>query len=89
MLEKIEELYASTGLPFRKIFGHHPETYIGPWFDYLFSSEQELRGILAGTGWALRRHLDDEDGVYIAVLEKEQWIVENKLYFGIIWAVRI
>jgi SAM-dependent methyltransferase len=42
-----------------------------PWFDYLFLSEDELRGLLDGTGWMLARRIEDDGPVYIAVIEKE------------------
>ena len=42
-----------------------------PWFDYLFLSEEELRGLLEGTGWQLSRMVEGER-TYVAVLEKFQ-----------------
>ncbi len=41
-----------------------------PWFDYLFLSEEELRDLLAGTGWTLARMIEDGSSLYVAVLEK-------------------
>jgi SAM-dependent methyltransferase len=41
-----------------------------PWFDYLMVSPDELRELLAGTGWRLARTIDSDD-TYIAVIEKE------------------
>ena len=40
------------------------------WFDYLFLSEEELRGVLAGTGWRLS-HVIEGDLTYVAVIEKQ------------------
>jgi len=42
-----------------------------PWFDYLFVSEDELRGLLDGTGWRLARRIEDGGPFYVAVIEKE------------------
>jgi SAM-dependent methyltransferase len=45
---------------------------VGPWFDYLFVSRDEMRDIVAGTGWHLATTLDSDMGpMYIAVLEKD------------------
>jgi SAM-dependent methyltransferase len=44
---------------------------IGPWFDYLFVSEQELISIIDGTGWTIEKLIPDDGPVYIAVLRKE------------------
>jgi len=41
-----------------------------PWLDYLFLSEDELRELLAGTGWRLARMIRDDTPIYIAVIEK-------------------
>jgi SAM-dependent methyltransferase len=43
----------------------------GPWFDYLLVSPTEMKAILAGTGWRLRRILSSRAGpVYVAVIER-------------------
>ena len=42
-----------------------------PWFDYLIVSPDELRDLLAGTGWHLTRTFDGPAGVYSAIIEKE------------------
>ena len=44
--------------------------YRSPWFDYLFVSKDEMHTILAGTGWRIRRFIDTDDSVYIAIIEK-------------------
>jgi len=46
-------------------------SYATPWFDYLLVSKDEMKAILAGTGWAVRRFLDSEGSAYVAVIEKE------------------
>ena len=40
-----------------------------PWFDYLMVSQEELAGLLEGTGWRIARILDSDD-TYVAVIEK-------------------
>jgi SAM-dependent methyltransferase len=42
---------------------------IGPWFDYLFVSREELAALVEGTGWTIGRVIG-EGAHYIAVLEK-------------------
>jgi 2-polyprenyl-3-methyl-5-hydroxy-6-metoxy-1,4-benzoquinol methylase len=44
--------------------------YATPWFDLLFVSPDELRDILADTGWQIHRLLGKEDGQYIAIIDK-------------------
>jgi SAM-dependent methyltransferase len=47
---------------------------IGPWMDYLFVSENELKGILQGTGWVVRHIIDSSQTPsvrYAMVLEKQ------------------
>lgn len=43
---------------------------VGPWFDYLLVSPEELDAMVDGTGWHVARILDSGDSLYIAVLEK-------------------
>lgn len=44
---------------------------VGPWLDYLFVSETELKSILKGTGWAVKKILHSgKTPIYIMVLEK-------------------
>ena len=45
--------------------------YATPWFDYLLVSREEMRGLMDGTGWAVRKLIRDAGERYIAVLEKE------------------
>ena len=43
---------------------------IGPWFDYLIVSPDEMATVLDGTGWGIHRLLDEGGGgYYVAVLE--------------------
>ena len=42
---------------------------IGPWFEYLIVSPDEMAEIVEGTGWEIRHLIRDEDSVYVAVLE--------------------
>ena len=42
-----------------------------PWFDYLIVSQEELREIVDGTGWRVRRFIDDAGPLYCAILEHQ------------------
>ena len=42
-----------------------------PWFDYLIVSPDEMRSLVAGSGWQLARMLEGDGRLYAAVLEKE------------------
>lgn len=42
----------------------------GPWFDYLLMSKDELKWLVKGTGWRVRRFISSRGPRYIAVLEK-------------------
>ena len=43
---------------------------IGPWFDYLVVSPDEMASIVEDTQWRIRRLLEDErNGYYVAILE--------------------
>lgn len=44
--------------------------FIGDWFDYLLVSKNEMKNILKGTGWRVKRFIDSSGSVYIAVIEK-------------------
>lgn len=46
------------------------EKYTGKWFDWLMVSKKEMKKILKGTGWKIRKFLDSEDSRYIAIIEK-------------------
>jgi hypothetical protein len=44
--------------------------YATPWFDYLMVSPAEMKPILTGTGWHVRRFLKSAGPTYVAVIEK-------------------
>lgn len=48
-------------------------TLRGSWFDYLFVSRREMRRLLRGTGWRVRRFVEPvgDNNLYAAVIEKE------------------
>jgi hypothetical protein len=39
------------------------------WFDYLIVSPDEMAEIVDGTGWQIRRLVQDEGSSYVAVLD--------------------
>ena len=48
--------------------------YATGWYDYLIVSPDEMKDILAGTGWHIRRFISgdrDDSDLYVAVIEKE------------------
>jgi ubiquinone/menaquinone biosynthesis C-methylase UbiE len=45
--------------------------YVGDWFDYLFVSKKEMESILKGTGWKIKKIINPEGVIYIAIIEKE------------------
>ena len=46
------------------------QNLIGPWMDYLLVSVKEMRKILQGTGWAVKKVIPSKSSVYIAVIER-------------------
>ena len=44
--------------------------YTTPWFDYLIVSKREMKRILEGTGWRVKRFVDSQGSVYIGIIEK-------------------
>jgi SAM-dependent methyltransferase len=44
--------------------------FIGPWFDYLMVSKNEMKEVLKGTGWGVTRFIDSDVSKYIAIIEK-------------------
>lgn len=46
--------------------------FIGPWFDYMLVSQDELRGLLEGTNWTLSQTIDSDSPAYAAVIEKKR-----------------
>jgi SAM-dependent methyltransferase len=46
--------------------------YVTPWFDYLLVSQDEMHGILDGTGWVVNKYLDSNGAAgYIAIIDKK------------------
>jgi len=45
--------------------------YIGEWFDYLIVSKKEMKEILQGTGWKIKKFINSKKSSYIAIIEKE------------------
>jgi len=45
--------------------------FVTPWFDYLFVSRDELKGIVRETGWKVEKFVDGKAGIYIVVMGKE------------------
>ena len=46
--------------------------YQTPWFDYLIVSKKEMKRILEGTGWRVKRFVDSQGSVYIGIIEKRR-----------------
>jgi SAM-dependent methyltransferase len=44
--------------------------HVTPWFDYLLVSKDEMREILKGTGWQVKRFFDSKSPWYLAIIEK-------------------
>lgn len=44
--------------------------YATPWFEYLIVSKHEMKKILEGTGWKIKRFLRSQGPAYIAVIVK-------------------
>ena len=42
----------------------------GPWFDWLFVSRDEMREIVAGTGWMVKQFIEPEGAQYVGIIEK-------------------
>jgi len=42
----------------------------GDWFDYLFASPAEVRGIVANTGWTVSAIVESQGPGYVAILQK-------------------
>ncbi|MDG6982970.1 MAG: class I SAM-dependent methyltransferase [Nitrososphaerota archaeon] len=48
--------------------------WVGPWFDYLLVSPQEMKALVSGTGWKVEWVVVSEEGpLYVGVLRKEAW----------------
>jgi len=47
-------------------------TYATPWFDYLLVSPPEMKRVLRGTGWKIRKIIESKASpAYIGIIEKE------------------
>jgi hypothetical protein len=47
-------------------------TYATPWFDYLLVSRPEMKRILQGTGWKIKKFIEStKSPAYIGIIEKE------------------
>jgi SAM-dependent methyltransferase len=44
---------------------------VGPWFDYLFVSPEEMEDVLGDTDWQVERFIDPEEANYFAVMRKK------------------
>jgi SAM-dependent methyltransferase len=47
-------------------------SFATPWFDYLLASKKEMKQILTGTGWRVKRFFSSKKGpAYIAIIERD------------------
>jgi SAM-dependent methyltransferase len=46
------------------------QNIVGAWFDYMLVSQQEMKDILAGTGWGIKSILPDKGPGYTVVIAK-------------------
>ena len=44
---------------------------IGPWFDYLLASKDEVKKIVAGTGWKIRTFIEHKESRFAVVIDKQ------------------
>jgi SAM-dependent methyltransferase len=44
--------------------------YIGNWFDYLLVSKKEMKEILKGTGWKVKKFINSGKHMYMVIIEK-------------------
>lgn len=47
------------------------ERTVGPWFDYLFVSPEEMEDVLSNTDWQVERFIGPEEANYFAVIRKK------------------
>lgn len=45
--------------------------YVGDWFDYLIVSPNEMKNILVGTSWTVKKFIKSKEATYVAILEKK------------------
>lgn len=43
---------------------------VGPWFDYLLASKKEVKQIVDGTGWRVKRFIESGGPAYAVVIDK-------------------
>jgi len=53
------------------------DKFIGPWYDYLIVSKNEMNDILKDTGWKVQKFIDSDSSSYIAIIKKI-YTFENK-----------
>ena len=46
------------------------EKYIGPWFEYLKVSREEMAQVLEGTGWQVSKFIPEKEAVFVGIIEK-------------------
>ncbi len=44
--------------------------YMSDWFEYLLVSKDEMKQLLQGTGWKVKRFIDSKGPCYMAIIEK-------------------
>lgn len=42
--------------------------YITPWFDYLLVSKSQMKNILKGSGWQVKKFISSKDSHYVAII---------------------
>jgi hypothetical protein len=47
------------------------EDIIGAWFDYLLASRDEVKKIVAGTGWKIRTFIEHKESRFAVVIDKQ------------------
>jgi len=45
--------------------------YVGKWFDYLIVSKEEMKKILKGMGWKVKKFIDSSSSPYAAIIQKQ------------------
>jgi hypothetical protein len=45
-------------------------SFCGPWFDYLFASQDEVRCIVEKTGWIISDIVESNGPGFVAILKK-------------------
>ncbi|MBU4501521.1 MAG: class I SAM-dependent methyltransferase [Nanoarchaeota archaeon] len=50
------------------------EKCVGRWFDYLLVSKTEMKKILEGTGWKIKKFINSKKSSYIAIIKKKRFL---------------